>query len=45
MDAFSRATAFRLQRSQQPKAPGDDALFDVPEGDDRARGVVTNTHR
>lgn len=46
MDLFSRATAFKLQRSQEPKGPeDDDALFTPPEGDDRDRGVVTNTHR
>jgi NAD(P)-dependent dehydrogenase (short-subunit alcohol dehydrogenase family) len=45
MDAFVRATAFRLQRSTEAKAPGDDALFDTPEGEDRVRGVVSNTHR
>ena len=45
MDAFTRATAFRLQRSKERKAPGDDALFDAPDGDDRDRGVVTTTHR
>lgn len=44
-DAFVRATAFRLQRSTEAKAPGDDALFDTPEGEDRVRGVVSNTHR
>jgi NAD(P)-dependent dehydrogenase (short-subunit alcohol dehydrogenase family) len=46
MDAFSRATAFRLQRSKEPKAPATgDALFDAPSGDDRERGVVTTLHR
>jgi NAD(P)-dependent dehydrogenase (short-subunit alcohol dehydrogenase family) len=45
MDAFSRAMAFRLQRSDEPKKPGDDALFDPPAGDDRVHGVVSNTHR
>jgi NAD(P)-dependent dehydrogenase (short-subunit alcohol dehydrogenase family) len=46
MDAFSRATAFRLQRSKQPKAPATgDALFDTPQGDDRERGVVDNLDR
>ena len=45
MDAFSRATAFKLQRSTEPKAPGDDALFDAPRGDDRTHGAVSNTHR
>lgn len=46
MDAFSRATAFRLQRSSQPKGPDDaDALFDAPVGEDRERGVVDNLHR
>jgi len=46
MDAFTRATAFRLQRSKEPKGPGDgDALFDAPDGDDRVRGVVSNTER
>src|SRR4051794_19094880 len=45
MDVFSRATAFRAQKSKEPKAPGDDALFDSPHGDDRVEGVVTNMHR
>ncbi len=46
MDVFSRATAFKLQRSRDPKGPqNDDALFTPPEGDARDRGVVTNTHR
>jgi NAD(P)-dependent dehydrogenase (short-subunit alcohol dehydrogenase family) len=45
MDAFTRATAFRLQRSKEPKAVGDDALFDSPDGDDRERGVVSTTKR
>jgi short-subunit dehydrogenase len=44
MDFLSRA-AFRLQRSKEPKAPGDDALFDAPSGDDRTSGVVSNAHR
>ncbi len=45
MDRLVRATAFRLQRSTEPRAPGDDALFDAPEGEDRVRGVVSTTHR
>lgn len=46
MDAFSRATAFRLQRSKEPKAPATgDALFEAPQGDDRERGVVTTLRR
>ncbi len=45
MDSLVRATAFRLQRSTEPRAPGDDALFDAPEGEDRVRGVVSTTHR
>jgi short-subunit dehydrogenase len=45
MDALSRAAAFRLQRSKDPKGPGDDALTTAPAGDDRARGVVTTLHR
>jgi NAD(P)-dependent dehydrogenase (short-subunit alcohol dehydrogenase family) len=45
MDAFTRVAAFRLQRSSEPKAPGNDALVDPPVGDDRLHGVVSNTHR
>jgi short-subunit dehydrogenase len=45
MDAFSRVAAFRLQRSKDPKGPGDDALTTAPAGDDRTRGVVTSLHR
>jgi NAD(P)-dependent dehydrogenase (short-subunit alcohol dehydrogenase family) len=45
MDAFSRATVFKLQRSKEERSPTDDALFDVPEGDDRVHGVVSNSHR
>jgi short-subunit dehydrogenase len=45
MDALSRAAAFRLQRSKDPKGPGDDALTTAPDGDDRVRGVVSNLHR
>lgn len=46
MDAFSRATAFRLQRSKEPKAPATgDALFTPPHGDGRVRGVVTTFER
>ena len=46
MDALTRVAAFRLQRSSEPKGPGDgDALFTSPDGDDRVRGVVTNLRR
>jgi len=45
MDAFSRATAFQLQRSTEKRSSTDDALFETPTGDDRVHGVVTNTHR
>jgi short-subunit dehydrogenase len=45
MDVFSRV-GFKLQRSDEPKGPGDDdQLFDVSESDDRVRGVVSSTHR
>ena len=46
MDLFSRATAFRLQRSNEPKGSADSNNLDGPvEGDDRVRGDVTTTHR
>ena len=45
MDAFARTTAFRLQRSAEPKGPAADALFEAPHGDDRVRGVVSTAHR
>ena len=45
VDALARVAAFRLQRSKEPKGPGDDALFDAPRGEDRIRGVVTNLRR
>ena len=46
MDAFSRLAAFRLQKSRQPKGPGDSDGLDEPvEGDDRRRGVVSNLRR
>ena len=45
MDGFSRIAGFGLQRSREPKEAGDDALVDSPQGDDRVRGVVSNTHR
>lgn len=46
MDAFARATAFKLQRSKDEKGPDDaNALFAPVEGDDRTHGVVTTTHR
>lgn len=46
MDVFSRITAFRLQKSKDPKGPRDgDALDNPVEGDDRVHGVVTTTHR
>jgi NAD(P)-dependent dehydrogenase (short-subunit alcohol dehydrogenase family) len=45
MDALTKATAFRAQKSKEPKAPGDDALFDAPQGEDREHGVVTTTKR
>lgn len=46
MDAFSLATAFRLQKSRDPKSPTDtNSLFAPVEGDDRVHGVVTSTHR
>ena len=40
MDAFVHLTAFRGQRSDEPKEPGDDALFRAPQGDDRVEGAV-----
>ena len=46
MDAFARATAFKLQRSKDEKGPEDtNALFAPTEGDDRTHGVVSTTHR
>lgn len=46
MDALARATAFRLQRSDEAKGPDEGDALDAPvEGDDRQRGVVTTTHR
>lgn len=45
VDAASRVAAFRLQRSDEPKDAGDDALFESPDGDDRVHGVVSNLHR
>lgn len=44
MDGFSRATAFRLQRSKDAPRPYDGLEAPV-EGDDRVHGVVSNTHR
>jgi NAD(P)-dependent dehydrogenase (short-subunit alcohol dehydrogenase family) len=41
MDVFSRLTAFRLQRSDEPEAPGDDALDDAPRGDDRTEATAS----
>jgi hypothetical protein len=34
-----------LQRSEEAKKVGDDALFEPPDGDPRVHGVVSNTHR
>jgi len=46
MDAFTRATAFRLQRSKEPKDVTDSDNLDAPvDRDDRIHGVVTTTHR
>ena len=46
MDAFALATAFRLQRSDEAKAPDDPDAVDTPvDGDDRVHGVVGNTSR
>ena len=45
LDAVTRVAAFPLQRSQEQRAPGDDALSEPPHGEDRVRGVVSNTHR
>ena len=46
MDALVRATAFRPQRSSEPKRPEDRDALDAPvEGDDRRRGVVTTVRR
>ena len=46
MDALARVAAFRLQRSSEPKGPGDgDALVTSPDGDDRIGGVVRNLRR
>ncbi|MFN2607407.1 MAG: SDR family oxidoreductase [Acidimicrobiales bacterium] len=45
VDAVARVAAFRLQRSPEPKAVGDDALFDAPAGDARVSGTVTTSHR
>lgn len=46
MDAFSKATAFRLQKSSEPKGPTDSNFLDGPvEGDDRVHGVVSTMHR
>jgi hypothetical protein len=44
MDAVARV-GFPLQRSNEPKAVGDDALVDDQHGDARIRGVVSTTHR
>ena len=44
MDAVARI-GFPLQRSNEPKAVGDDALVDDQHGDARIRGVVSTTHR
>jgi NAD(P)-dependent dehydrogenase (short-subunit alcohol dehydrogenase family) len=43
MDAFSRATAFRLQRSDEPKPAGDDALSAAPSGDARTEGIAARS--
>ena len=46
MDAFSLATAFKMQRSKDPKSAGDaNSLFEPVEGDDRVHGVVSTTQR
>jgi NAD(P)-dependent dehydrogenase (short-subunit alcohol dehydrogenase family) len=44
-DVLSRRLIFALGRSREPKAVGDDTLFEAPHGDDRVRGVVTTFHR
>jgi hypothetical protein len=44
-DLLSRRLVFALGRSKEPKAVGDDSLFDAPHGDDRERGVVSTFHR
>jgi NAD(P)-dependent dehydrogenase (short-subunit alcohol dehydrogenase family) len=43
MDVFSRLTAFRLQRSDEPRAVGDDALVDAPAGDARTEGIASRS--
>jgi short-subunit dehydrogenase len=43
MDLFSQATAFRLQRSQEPKGPAEDALTEPPAGDDRTDAVAARS--
>jgi NAD(P)-dependent dehydrogenase (short-subunit alcohol dehydrogenase family) len=43
MDGFSRLAAFRLQRSDEPKAVGDDALFEAPSGDARIEGPAARS--
>ena len=46
VDAVVARTAFRLERSDEPKRPADPDTLDEPwEGDDRVRGVVTTTRR
>lgn len=46
MDAFALATAFKMQRSKDPKSAGDaNSLFEPVEGDDRVHGVVSTTQR
>lgn len=46
VDSMARSRlAVRSEESSEPKAPGDDALFDAPRGEDRERGEVTTMHR
>jgi hypothetical protein len=46
MDALTRATAFRFQKSEEPKSPADDDILDAPPaGDDRVEGNVSTSHR
>ena len=46
VDSMARSRlAVRSEESTEPKAPGDDALFDAPHGEDRERGEVTTMHR
>lgn len=46
VDAFTRLAGFRLQKSSEPKGPGNtDGLDEPVDGDDRRRGVVSNLRR